>query len=31
MAMCMTYAYFDKGVLVKAVISGIYQLESIRN
>lgn len=31
MAMPMTYAYFDKGVQVKAVISGTHQLESIRN
>lgn len=29
--MHMTYAYFDKGVQVKAVISGTYQLESIKN
>lgn len=27
----MAHAYFDKGILVKAVISGTYQLESIRN
>lgn len=31
MAMCMTHAYFDKGVLVKVVISGTHQLKSTGN
>lgn len=30
MALCMTHAYFDKGLLLKAVISGTHQLKSIR-
>ena len=30
MALCMTHTYFDKGLLLKAVISGTNQLKSIR-
>ena len=29
MALCMTHTYFDKGLLLKAVISGTHQLKSM--